>query len=54
MARDYTKYLFNGGDLKIGKSKLALELVSQYLSDHSDKSFEDLSEIFSNEIRSRV
>lgn len=53
MARDYTKYLFNGGDFKIGKSKLAFELVSQYLSDHSDKSFEDLSEIFSNQIRTR-
>jgi len=53
MARDYTKYLFNGGDSKIGKSKLALELVKQYVSDHSNKSFEELLQIFSKEIRSR-
>ncbi len=45
--RDTTKYNFNGQE-KLGKSKLALEIVKKYAIDNQNKSSEDLINIFNN------
>jgi len=46
MARDLTKYNFNGKK-NLGKRPLVKELISKYLLDNPNKSYEELKKIFS-------
>lgn len=43
--RDYTKYNFNR-QTKLGKGKLALEIIKKYITDHNNISFNELQSIF--------
>ena len=45
MAKDTTKYNFNG-KTNLGKNKLAKEIIEKYLSENTNKTYEDLQKIF--------
>lgn len=48
-SRDKTKYLFNGK--KLGKGKLVLEVVTEYLKQNPNSTFQDLVEKFPSDLQ---
>ena len=51
-AKDYTKYDFNGESL--GKGKLVLEVVRQYVKDNPEATYAELERIFPKRLRGSV
>lgn len=52
--KDYTKYILNNNQQQLGKGRLVLEVIKDYLSNHPKKTIAELQNAFPGSLRTRT